>query len=389
MIYAMAMSRKNRIPVNPSVQPDEGTDLYDVRRLANYLGVKSSTVRTLRKRNQIPKSISDDINGGAVWEAKDVKKFYAPPQKKVDNSCAVDGPSVVDLFAGCGGLSSGFRKAGFDVLAGFDNWDPAIVTYRHNLPEPAYKLDLSDVELTIQTIENLNLAFDGIIGGPPCQDFSSAGKRKEGARADLTEKYATIVSHFKPKFFVMENVARAKNAAAFRSAVSILSKAGYGITEHVLNAAYCNVPQTRKRLFTVGILNGNKNNEFESFLTEHLADKPMTMRDYFGDSLGTDYYYRHPRSYARRAVFSVDEPSPTIRGVNRPIPKGYPGHPGDAAPVSSARPLTTVERARVQTFEDFEFLGSKTNVEQLIGNAVPVNLAKYVGNAVKEYLKQF
>ena len=108
---------------------------------------------------------------------------------------------------------------------------------------------------------------------------------------------------------------------------------------------------------------------------------------HFGDSLGTEHYYRHPRSYARRGVFSIDEPSPTIRGVNRPIPPGYAGHPGDSAPIEHARPLTTAERAAVQTFPaDYEFCGPATAREQMIGNAVPPRLAEYVANAVSGVL---
>ena len=93
-----------------------------------------------------------------------------------------------------------------------------------------------------------------------------------------------------------------------------------------------------------------------------------------------EHYYRHPRSYARRAVFSIDEPSPTIRSVNRPIPKGYPGHAGDPVPISrEMRALTTQERALIQTFPvDFKFPGTKSDSEQGIGNAVPVKLAEYV-----------
>jgi len=87
-------------------------------------------------------------------------------------------------------------------------------------------------------------------------------------------------------------------------------------------------------------------------------------------------------------VFSVDEPSPTIRGVNRPIAKGYPGHHGDAAPVNSKiRPLTTKERSMVQSFpESFILTGNKTHDEQIIGNAVPVKLAEYVALRLKEYI---
>ena len=64
-----------------------------------------------------------------------------------------------------------------------------------------------------------------------------------------------------------------------------------------------------------------------SYLDNNLIAKPMTVRDYLGDDLDIKHYYRHPRNYSRRAVFSIDEPSPTVRGVNRPIPKTYRTHP--------------------------------------------------------------
>ena len=107
--------------------------------------------------------------------------------------------------------------------------------------------------------------------------------------------------------------------------------------------------------------------DFLMTVFKHLLPKTrMTLRDYFGDSLDTEHYYRHPRNYSRRAVFSVDEPSPTVRGVNRPIPGGYPGHHGDTErDLSKVRPLTTLERARIQTFPpSFKLAGSKTNLEQ-------------------------
>ncbi|OKH44223.1 DNA (cytosine-5-)-methyltransferase, partial [Calothrix sp. HK-06] len=102
--------------------------------------------------------------------------------------------------------------------------------------------------------------------------------------------------------------------------------------------------------------------------------------------------YRHPRTYQRRGIFSIDEPSPTIRSVNRPVPKSYRGHPGDAAPISSnLRPLTTIERSYIQTFpKDFIFdeqNQSKTDLEQMIGNAVPVKLAEFVARCLLQHIK--
>jgi DNA (cytosine-5)-methyltransferase 1 len=115
----------------------------------------------------------------------------------------------------------------------------------------------------------------------------------------------------------------------------------------------------------------------------------MTIRDYFGNSLGVNHYYRHPRNYNRRGIFSIDEPSPTVRGVNRPLPKGYKGHSADSAPISNdIRPLTTLERSYIQTFpKNFQWSGTKTALEQLIGNAVPVKLAEFVGNCLQEYIR--
>lgn len=78
-----------------------------------------------------------------------------------------------------------------------------------------------------------------------------------------------------------------------------------------------------------------------------------------------------------------------MRGVNRPVPKGYPGHPNDACPITdNIRALTTLERSLIQTFPaTFKWCGNKTEMEQMIGNAVPVKLAEYVASALKQYIK--
>lgn len=292
---------------------------------------------------------------------------------------------IVDLFCGCGGLSLGFQKAGNDIVAGYDNWDAATDVYRLNFHHPVFKADLMDVEKVTPSVRSFSP--DMIIGGPPCQDYSAAGKRdEEGGRAILTVKYAEIVSAVNPEWFVMENVSNIMKYSKVFEAMRILRQSGYGISYTVLNAALCGVPQRRKRFFMVGKL-GAEDGFMNNILTKNISSKEMTMRDYFGNTLGIDAYYRHPRSYARRGVFSMDEPSPTIRGVNRPMPAGYKLHHND--PVESLegiRSLTTMERAEVQTFpNDFLWTGSKTDIEQMIGNAVPVNLAFFVANAIKEY----
>lgn len=293
---------------------------------------------------------------------------------------------TVDLFAGGGGLSLGFINAGYDVVAAFDNWQPACEFYKANFKNhPIIKRDLSSAE-AVSEIRQFSPRI--IIGGPPCQDFSSAGKRDENlGRADMTKSFADIIMKISPDFFVMENVDRALKSKAFLAAKRTFKKAGYGLTIKILDASLCGVPQLRKRLFVVGQKDGD-DNFLADMIEERLSNKPMTLRDYFGNSLGLEHYYRHPRSYKRRGVFSIDEPSPTIRGVNRPIPKGYLGHPGDMSRINKkVRPLTTKERSMIQTFPNkFILCGNKTNVEQIVGNAVPVKLAEYVGQCLKQYM---
>jgi len=295
---------------------------------------------------------------------------------------------VIDLFAGCGGLSLGFENAGFQIVAAYDSWETAINIYRQNFKHKIYQIDLSKSDLDCKIFTQFNP--DLIIGGPPCQDFSSAGKRDENlGRGDLTLAFANIITQVIPKFFVMENVAQFKNTNKYQVTKKIFTQAGYGLTETILDASLCGVPQKRKRFFWLGIYQ-EKDNLLAPYLAANLAQKPMTVREYLGDKLKLNYYYRHPRSYQRRAIFSIDEPSPTIRGVNRPIPKTYQNHPGDAAPLSpDIRPLTTIERSYLQTFpETFIFEGSKTNLEQIIGNAGPVKQAEYVANCLIQYIEK-
>lgn len=296
---------------------------------------------------------------------------------------------TVDLFAGCGGLSLGFARQGFNVVGAFEFWPVAAACYRANFDHPVSETDLSDVDAAVAEIRAF--APEAIIGGPPCQDFSQAGKRVEAERANLTECFARVVSEIRPRCFAMENVERARHSKAFASARKLFKDAGYGLTEVVLDASRCGAPQKRKRFVCLGI-QGVADGFATEIIESRLSKKPTTARDYFGESLPFEYYYRHPRNYNRRAVFSVDEPAPTMRGVNRPVPKGYPGHPNDACSLAERpeiRALTTAERAQFQTFPvDFRWVGSKTDAEQMIGNAVPVKLAEFVAETLRLALEK-
>ena len=294
---------------------------------------------------------------------------------------------VIDLFCGCGGMSLGFQNAGFDIVAAYDNWQPAIDIYQKNFQHPIYKKDLSTEDIVSELRE---LAPDMIIGGPPCQDFSIAGKREfRGKRANLTLKFGQIVSEVLPLWFVMENVYNIEKSPIFEEVLAIFKSAGYGVTKHVWDASYMGVPQMRRRYFVVGKL-GEKDDFLLEKMLSRLSKERMTVRKYFKDKpIGADYIYQHPRTYKRRAIFSIDEPLSTIRSVNRPIPSNYVIHPADkTSDLSKVHVLTTKERSYIQSFPvSFEFVGTTSSIEQAIGNAVPVKMAEYVANAIMEHIQ--
>lgn len=167
-------------------------------------------------------------------------------------------PAVVSLFSGGGGLDLGFKNAGYDIVWAIDNNINAVNTYKANIGNHIICADI-----TTEPVEGIPHA-DIVIGGPPCQSFSLAGKRNTtDARGQLVWQYIKIIQHIKPRAFVFENVTgllSARNAKG-EKIVELLKKAfsdiGYKINLKVLNSADYGVPQRRKRVIIVG-LSGDK-----------------------------------------------------------------------------------------------------------------------------------
>ena len=286
---------------------------------------------------------------------------------------------VVDLFCGSGGLSKGLIDSGMEVVAAYDNWQVCVDTYNRNIACHAEVLDLSNVSEALEAIRPHSP--DLIAGGPPCQDFSSAGKRVEAGRASLTRNFAEIVAFCRPDFFLMENVPRARTSETFRHLTEILD--AYDLEWAVLDASVCGVPQRRKRFFVFGAI--KRERQMLDWMAENISDEPLSVKQHLGDEIDIEHYYRHPRNYSRRSVFSVHEPSPTIRGVNRPVPPNYQGNSLDKVPPRTVRPLTTMERSRIQTFPPewaWDARDRNADAELQIGNAVPPALAEFVGKAI-------
>ena len=169
--------------------------------------------------------------------------------------------TLIDLFAGCGGLSTGFELAGFTIPLAVEKDAWAAETYSANHPNT--KVITAD----ITQLDNLDDLFDdnppkitGIIGGPPCQGFSLSGNRdKNDPRNSLFMEFVRFVKHFSPDFFVMENVPgllsmETKKGERVKDVIiSEYEQAGYNVDYRILNAAEYGVPQTRMRVFFIGL----------------------------------------------------------------------------------------------------------------------------------------
>lgn len=167
--------------------------------------------------------------------------------------------TCIDLFAGAGGFAEGFLKVGVNILLANDIWEPAALTYKENhkdvdfILKDIYELDGKELLKRLKLDEG---ELDIIIGGPPCQGFSTVGKRnKNDPRNNLFKEYLRIVSKIKPKVFVMENVTGILSMERGRVLTNIISSfkdIGYKIDYKVLNAADYGVPQIRERVIFIG-----------------------------------------------------------------------------------------------------------------------------------------
>lgn len=174
---------------------------------------------------------------------------------------------VIDLFAGCGGLSTGFEMEGFEIVLAVEKDEWAAATYKRNhIKTKVVTEDITKIidfeKLTKETV------IDGIIGGPPCQGFSLSGNRDpKDPRNSLFMEFVRFVAYYSPKFFVMENVTgilsmKTKDKNLVKNVIiDEFNKVGYNVDIFTLNAAEFGVPQSRMRVFFIGLRNDIKYNK--------------------------------------------------------------------------------------------------------------------------------
>lgn len=353
--------------------------------------------------------------------------------------------TVMDLFSGAGGLSRGFMDAGYEVLIGTDFDDAALKTFAANHGNAkAVKLDLfnhENINVLVDMMKKSGRKLDVIVGGPPCQGFSLAGKREEfDERNALYKAMVKTAKVLKPRAVILENVPGMLTLYGGKAKERIFEdfeELGYTMNVKVLYAPEYGIPQIRKRAIYVGLLNSMRKFEYpepileeKDFITceQAISDLPTLEGD-------LDFSLDTTRQYMSGPVTAYQE---KMRGASNKVFNHYPtkhaqktvdhialvpdgGKYTDLPPelaekfkykeslhrYNSKKPSLTIdtghrthfhykfnripsvrENARLQSFpDDFIFYGSKQQQYKQVGNAVPPLLGNAVAIKLKEYLE--
>ncbi len=365
-------------------------------------------------------------------------------EKKKFNMTEKKRYKVLDLFCGCGGISEGFSLAGFKIIGGIDFNKDATLTFKHNFKNAkVYCTDIASI--TDKEVFDSYKDVDVIVGGPPCQGFSSANrwqKELEDPRNKLFFEYLRFVRILKPKVLMIENVRgilTRDNGYAKERITTLLTEMGYSVKMNVLNASEYGVPQTRHRAIIVGIYQEFKPIEF------HFDKLEKKSKVSVYDAIGELYQFESTnpeqkkliespssiyRTYLRRSdnvildhdvIYPADKVQERIsfvpQGGNwQDVPENlWPtnrsnrhssaykrlkeddqsctidtgnAHSNYFHPLFNRIPSIR-ESARLQSFPDsFEFLGSRGSKYKQVGNAVPPLLAKAIAEQIKNILNE-
>lgn len=329
--------------------------------------------------------------------------------------------TCIELFAGAGGLALGLEKAGFEEIGLVEFDAKACETLRINrqkwnvIEEDIVEVSKRDLLKEFKLKEG---ELDLLSGGYPCQSFSYAGKKLglDDVRGTMFYYYAEFLRQLKPKMFLAENVkglTTHDKGRTIQTMIAVFEELGYSVEWKVLNAWDYGVAEKRQRVVIIGIRNDLKGkvkfeypkpHDYKPVLRDALKDVPYSPGTKYPESKKKVFdlvppggYWRDlpddvARDYMKSCYFmgggrtgiarriSWDEPcltltcSPMMKQTDR-------CHPDES------RPFTTREYARIQSFPDeWEFAGKVSDIYKQIGNAVPVNLAKCVGESIMEAL---
>lgn len=350
--------------------------------------------------------------------------------------------TTIDLFSGCGGLTAGFEMAGFTSVLACDFWQPANLTFKHNFPKcQLYEGDVKDLDE--KKLKNHIGKVDVVVGGPPCQGFSAAGKQwVDDPRNRLFVEFIRIISLAKPNYVVMENVPPILTLASGRFLKEIIAtynKTGYEIKANILNARYYGVPQERRRAIFLAWKIGLKEPQYPTpqalpYVTvkdalSDLEEESYAQAQKYRSQAHSEYqkWIRNPQGVLHNYVGTEisllnqrrasevkpggneqDLPSwlklrsrrvnPKLKNISTGFRRLQANKAANTVIKASGlesqplhyrfnRQLTVRELARLSSFPDsFVFQGSTRDQKGQIGNAVPPLLAFAIAKEIKKVL---
>ncbi len=402
-------------------------DYYTLSEASELLGKSKETLRRWDKEGKLS-AVREPISNYRVYKKEQFElftNFFVPDKKEIESNYekAENEYTVLELFAGAGGLAIGMEKAGIKCVAlnELDKW--ACQTLRKNRPN----WNVLEGDIKSFSFTKYKNKVDIVTGGFPCQAFSYAGKKLglADARGTLFYEFARAVKEVNPPICIGENVRGLlshENGKTLQGMISILDEIGYNVVPvQVLKAINYNVPQKRERLILVGVRKDIKisyeypkpykkiytlsdalkkgdlfncnvpKSEGSKYPTSKVKvldlvpqkgywrDLPIEIQKAF---MGGSYYLGGGKTGIARRI-GWDEPCLTL--TCSPAQKQTERcHPEET------RPFTVREYARIQTFPDnWKFEGSVAQQYKQIGNAVPVNLGKEVGYSIIKFLNKY
>ena len=314
----------------------------------------------------------------------------------------MSGKTVISTFAGCGGSSLGYKWAGFTELLAIDFDKNAHETFKLNFNCPAWMRDIKEVtgKEILDFCQIKQGELDVLDGSPPCQGFSTAGKRQvNDTRNDLFKEFVRLIIELQPKVFVMENVSGMMKGAMkgrFNEILRDLKATGYNVKCKLMNAMWYNVPQSRERLFFIGVKNDlgkepvfPKPNDRVTTFKEAVKNikqnilppklspcflpwvNKMKEGQSVADVSGMNKHFQTARIYSNRVC-------PTITKVIGSIGFGSLIHPREN------RVLSESELLRVCSFPDkYKLTGKYQDKKARIGNAVMPKMMQAIAETIK------
>lgn len=302
--------------------------------------------------------------------------------------------TYISTFAGCGGSSLGYKWAGGKGLLAIEFDANAAATYRANFETPVLERDICTVTADeVLKLTGLKVGeLDVLDGSPPCQGFSTAGKRVlHDPRNSLFREFVRLIEGLQPKVFVMENVSgmvKGKMKYVFAEVMRCLKATGYTVRCQLLNAMYFNVPQSRERLIWIGVRSDlQRPPEFPK-----AQGKPVTVREAWKgltvDPTGLELTPRYS------AYWRAAKPGESVGKLNtvRKLEWGRPAYMmqksegnGGLYHPSECRRLHLSEFKRLASFPDsFKFIGVAKNAWARMGNSVPPRFMQAIAECIRD-----